>query len=261
MEYRAVIKFFVTEGLKRNEIHSKFIKFMGTLLLRFQQLRNGLLSLNVAVPALQMIHVKDVQKYNTRNHWTSARYGIGWPADKSAWYCWDYGHLKRTCRIHFAWRLDIKNLCARWCRACSQQIKNALAWKSLNSAWSVLTKLKLILCVDFFTVIETWIHHYTPESKQQTKLWTEAGCSAPKMTRSVPSARKFMASVFWDAESILFIDYLERGTTITGEYYSNLLTRLDEKLVRKDPVCKRKKKSAFIRTRHPPTKVFWQREN
>jgi len=62
IEYRAVIKFFVKEGLTPNEIHSKFIKFMGTLLLRFQQLRNGLLSLNVAVPALKMIHVKDVQK-------------------------------------------------------------------------------------------------------------------------------------------------------------------------------------------------------
>jgi len=54
----------------------------------------------------------------------------------------------------------------------------------------------------------------------------------------------------------LFIDYLEEGKTITGEYYSNLLTRLDEKkVVRKDPVCKRKKFS-FIRTLHQPTKVF-----
>jgi len=35
---------------------------MGTLLLRFQQLRNGLPSLNVAIPALKMFHVKDVQK-------------------------------------------------------------------------------------------------------------------------------------------------------------------------------------------------------
>jgi hypothetical protein len=33
----------------------------------------------------------------------------------------------------------------------------------------------------------------------------------------------------WDAEGILFIDYLQRGKTITGEYYSNLLTRLDKK--------------------------------
>jgi hypothetical protein len=62
IEYCAVTKFFVKEGLTPNEIHSKFIQFMGTLLLRFQQLRNGLPSLNVAVPALKMIHVKEVQK-------------------------------------------------------------------------------------------------------------------------------------------------------------------------------------------------------
>ena len=35
---------------------------MRTPLLHFQQLRNGLPSLNVAVPALKMIHVKDIQK-------------------------------------------------------------------------------------------------------------------------------------------------------------------------------------------------------
>jgi hypothetical protein len=39
-----------------------------------------------------------------------------------------------------------------------------------------------------------------------------------------------MASVYWDAEGILFIDYLEKGKTITREYYSNLLRRLDEKI-------------------------------
>jgi hypothetical protein len=38
---------------------------MRALLLRFQQLRNGLPSLNVTVPALKMIHVKDVQKSAT----------------------------------------------------------------------------------------------------------------------------------------------------------------------------------------------------
>jgi hypothetical protein len=50
-----------------------------------------------------------------------------------------------------------------------------------------------------------------------------------KEDRSVPSAGKVMALVFWDAEGILFIDYFEKGKTITGEYYCNLLTRLDEK--------------------------------
>jgi hypothetical protein len=60
--YRAVKKFFVKEGLTSNEIYSKFIKVYGALLFRFQHLRNGLPSLNVAVPALKMIHLKDVQK-------------------------------------------------------------------------------------------------------------------------------------------------------------------------------------------------------
>jgi hypothetical protein len=48
----------------------------------------------------------------------------------------------------------------------------------------------------FITMDETWIHHYTPELKEQSKHWTEASCSTPKKTRLVPSARKAMASVF-----------------------------------------------------------------
>jgi histone-lysine N-methyltransferase SETMAR len=92
----------------------------------------------------------------------------------------------------------------------------------------------------FITMDETWIHHYTPESKQQSKPWTEAGCSTSKKTSSVPSAGKVMATVFWDAEGILFIDYLEKGKTITGEYYSNILTRLDEKIREKIPGLQKK---------------------
>jgi len=61
-EYCVVIKFFVKEGLMQMKFIQSSEKFMGTLLLHFQQLRNGLPSLNVAVPALKMIHVKDVQK-------------------------------------------------------------------------------------------------------------------------------------------------------------------------------------------------------
>jgi len=50
-----------------------------------------------------------------------------------------------------------------------------------------------------------------------------------------------MASVFWDSEGILFIDYLEKGKTITGKYYSNLLTRLDEIICEKRPNLQKKK--------------------
>jgi hypothetical protein len=70
---------------------------------------------------------------------------------------------------------------------------------------------------------------------------SEAGCSAPNRTRSVPSAGKDMASVFWDAEGILFIEYFEKGKTIAVEYYSNLLIRLGDKIREKRPGLQKKK--------------------
>jgi Transposase. len=48
--------------------------------------------------------------------------------------------------------------------------------------------------------------------------------------------------VFWDAKVILLIDYLEKGRTITGEYYSNLLDQLDVTIFEKRPDLKKKKK-------------------
>jgi histone-lysine N-methyltransferase SETMAR len=60
-----------------------------------------------------------------------------------------------------------------------------------------------------------------------------------------------MASVLWDAEGILFIDYLEKGKTITGEY-SNLLTRLDKKVREKRPGLQ-KKKIIFYQDSAPTT--------
>ena len=57
---------------------------------------------------------------------------------------------------------------------------------------------------------ETWIHHFTPESKRSSSEWTAAGEPRPKRPKAQQSAGKVMASVFWDAHGIIFIDYLEK---------------------------------------------------
>ena len=98
---------------------------------------------------------------------------------------------------------------------------------------------------------ETWVHHDTPETKQQSKQWVEAGGSAPKKTKSIASAGKFVANVFWDTKVILLIDYLEKCRTITGGYYSNLLDELDVKILEKR---QKKRKKSFVRTMHLLTK-------
>ena len=73
------------------------------------------------------------------------------------------------------------------------------------------------------TVDETWIHYYTPETKRQSKQWILPGESAPKKAKTVPSAGKVMATIFWDSKGIIHMDFLQKGRTITGQYYSELL--------------------------------------
>ena len=63
---------------------------------------------------------------------------------------------------------------------------------------------------------ETWIHHFTLESNQQSAEWTAAGESRPKQPKMQTSAGKVLASVFWDARGIWFVDYLEKGRTINN---------------------------------------------
>jgi hypothetical protein len=62
IEYRAFIKFFVKEGLTPNEIHSKFTKVNGDSSPSFSTIKNWVAQLNMAIPALKMIHMKDVRK-------------------------------------------------------------------------------------------------------------------------------------------------------------------------------------------------------
>ena len=74
---------------------------------------------------------------------------------------------------------------------------------------------------------ETWIHHNTPEIKQQSKQWVLPDESALKKAKVGLSANKVMASVFWDARSVIHMDDLQKGRTINGEYYTNLLDRFN----------------------------------
>jgi len=51
-----------------------------------------------------------------------------------------------------------------------------------------------------------------------------------KKIRVQKSAVKVLASIFWDQDGILFIDYL---STINAEYYSSLLVQLKDILKEK----------------------------
>ena len=78
-----------------------------------------------------------------------------------------------------------------------------------------------------------WVHYFTPATKKQSNQWTEGGESAPKRAKIIPYAGNIMGSLFSDARGIIFIDYLQKGKTINGEYYANLLERLSDAIKKK----------------------------
>ncbi|UYV72456.1 hypothetical protein LAZ67_9003230 [Cordylochernes scorpioides] len=84
----------------------------------------------------------------------------------------------------------------------------------------------------FVTMDETWAHHFTPESKQQSMQWRHSGSPPPKKAKPVPSAGKVMVSVFWDSEGVLLLDFLNKAQTITGNYYAKFRRgKLSRKIV------------------------------
>ena len=93
----------------------------------------------------------------------------------------------------------------------------------------------------YVTMNETWIHHFTQKSNQQSVKWAAAGESRPKRPKMQTSAGKVLASVFWDVQAILFTDYLKKRRTINSEYHIALLVYLKEKMTKKWPQMKKKK--------------------
>ena len=67
---------------------------------------------------------------------------------------------------------------------------------------------------------DTWVNHFDPEAKKQSMQWRHPGSPAPKKFKRVSSSGKVVASVFWDKQDIIMVDYLEEGHMMNGAYYA-----------------------------------------
>ena len=143
---------------------------MANFLLHFQQLRNGLLSLNVAIPALKMIHVKDVQKSATTPEITEQVPNMvldDWQI-KVREIAETIGISKERVGYILHEELDMKKLCARWVPRLLTADQKHTHMKISEQCLEHFNKNITDFVRRFITVDETWIHHYTPESRQQS---------------------------------------------------------------------------------------------
>ena len=86
------------------------------------------------------------------------------------------------------------------------------------------------------TVDETWVHYYEPENKAQSRQSLGLGSPRPKKFKTQPFAGKVMATVIWDAQGVIMLDFLAKKSTITVAYYANLLDQLRTVIREKCPV-------------------------
>jgi len=129
--------------------------------------------------------------------------------------------------------LDMRKLSAKWVPKCLKvdQKRQRCQWS--EQLLKYFRRDPDAFLSEMVTMDETWLHHYDPETKQQSMEWRHSGSPRPKKFRVQKSAGKVLVSIFWDQDGILFTDYLPKGQTINAEYYSSLLIQLKDILKEK----------------------------
>ncbi|KAK3803875.1 hypothetical protein RRG08_029467 [Elysia crispata] len=82
---------------------------------------------------------------------------------------------------------------------------------------------------------ETWLHHCTPETKQDSMTWKHPSSPVAKKFKVMRSAKKIMGTVFWDSRGVLLFETLQPGEIINAARYCQTLDKLREAIRRKRP--------------------------
>src|SRR5436190_21585100 len=90
---------------------------------------------------------------------------------------------ERVCHI-LNQHLDMRKLSARWVPRLLTLDQKRVRMKVSRALLVQFRRTKSEFWRRLITVDETWIHHYTPETKIQSKQWTAKGEPAPKKAKN-----------------------------------------------------------------------------
>ncbi|KFD56292.1 hypothetical protein M513_02747 [Trichuris suis] len=136
-----------------------------------------------------------------------------------------FGMLRET--------LGLRKLSALWV---PKALREEQLVRRVNLSRELLTKTEANVTVFFDRMVtgdETWIYQYDPESKIQSKQWLPRGSAGPVKFKAERTARKVMATIFWDLDGVILTDFLEGERTVTASYYKAVLRKLKTALARK----------------------------
>lgn len=235
LQNRAVIKYLWQKGLSTKEIHKDMIKTLGESAVSYSLVKKWVAEFKRGRDSINDDDIPG-RPISVRNAETIAKVHDLIMADRRLsirFIASEVGVSHTTVLAILKEDLAMRKLSARWVPKLLTVDQKRIR---LNMSRDNLARFNADpedFLYRFVTMDETWCHHFTPETKMMSKQWKHMGSPPPKKARVVQSANKVMASIFWDADGILLIDFLERGHTVTGEYYSNLLRQLRAAIIEK----------------------------
>jgi hypothetical protein len=132
-------------------------------------------------------------------------------------------------------RLSYRKVCSRWV---PRQLTNEHKKTSMRSSLMLLQHLEEhgeAFLSRIVTRDETWVFHYTPESKAESMTWKHPHSPVKKKFKTVHSPGKVMTTVFWDVHGVLLVDFPPPSSTINAAAYQATLKRLKEAIQCKRP--------------------------
>jgi len=122
--------------------------------------------------------------------------------------------------------LGYSKICARWVPKLLTTEMRSRRKSTCQELLQHLHRNMPDLLEKMITLDETWFHYYCPETKQQSMEWHRPGDPPPLKPKSTASAGKRMATVCWDYQGIVLLEWLEEGRTVNGTYFCQLLEHL-----------------------------------
>jgi histone-lysine N-methyltransferase SETMAR len=130
-----------------------------------------------------------------------------------------YGSVQHILTVE----LQMSRVCARWVpRLLTQEQRDHRVdvchkWKNRfqREGWQFLKRV--------ITCDETWIYFFDPESKQQSSVWKHSNSPPPAKAMRTKSTNKEMHLIFFDIGGIVYDHAVPPHTTVTGQYYADVL--------------------------------------
>ena len=226
-EIRAVIRFLNAKGTKPIEIHRQLVEVYGESCMDIKNVRKWCREFESGRTA---IHDEKRTGRPSISDETVAKIERVMRQDRRITLddlCISVPEVSRTTIYRvLTEKLNYRKVCARWVpRMLTEDHKR----QRVDSSREFLRRYadeKDNFLNSIVTGDETWAYHFTPETKQQSRQWRHSSSPKPRKFKQTQSAGKVMATVFWDRNGVLLVDFMETGTTINAERYCETLRKL-----------------------------------